>query len=93
MERKALLAERHYFEDKLIEIGTHLRGMTAEADALKAELEAEPGPDVKRRSLIRRRRSYIARRNAELKAERQVATLERNKLIAQLDAESSGYGT
>ncbi|WP_422012298.1 hypothetical protein [Reyranella sp.] len=75
-------------EDKLIEIGAHLRGMIAEADALKMELEAAPGPDVKRLSIIRRRRSYIARRNAELKAERQVATLKRNKLIAQLDAES-----
>jgi hypothetical protein len=89
MDRKALLAERHYFEDKLIEIGSRLKAMTAEADALKVELETEPVPDEKRRGLIRRRRSFIVRRNAELKTERQAALVERNKLIARLDAEAA----
>lgn len=89
MDRKALLAERHYLEDKLIEIGSRLKAMTAEADALKVELEAEPAPDEKRRGIIRRRRSYIARRNAELKTERQATMIERNKLIAQLDSEGA----
>lgn len=77
-------------EDKLIEIGSRLKAMTAEADALKGELEGEPTPDDKRRTIIKRRRSYIARRNAELKTERQAALVERNKLIAQLQAGIEG---
>lgn len=85
MDRKKQIAERDYLTDRLTEISVELKRLSAEGNALKTELEAVS--DVPRRRAIRRRRSYIARRNTDLRAEREKATAERNNLIEQLEIE------
>jgi hypothetical protein len=86
MDRRELLAERDYLTDKLTEIGSDLKRLITEGDALKAELLAES--DAKRRQEIRRRRTYIRRRSEELKAERQTSVGERYKIVEELKSNS-----
>jgi hypothetical protein len=87
MERKSLIEERDYHIDRLTEISLELKRLTDEAGALKTGLDALPESDVPATGAVRRRRRYIARRNTQLKAEREKEISERDALIEQLKVE------
>ena len=87
MERRNLINERDYHIDRLTEISAELKRLTAEGDALKAELDESLEAPSDRPRAIQRRRRYIGRRTTELKSEREAAIARRDNLNEQLKHE------
>lgn len=82
MDRKKLIGERDYLTDRLTEISLELKRLYAEGNELRVELEAVV--DMPRNRSIKRRRSYIARRSTDLRAERERVIAARNEYLEQL---------
>lgn len=80
-----LRLDREYMTDRLTEISEELKKLSQETDALKIELAPLAESDF-RAGAIRRRRRYIARRDAILKEEREELTEERATLNRRIGA-------
>jgi len=80
-QTRNLMLSNYYCTERALEIKADLARLQAEGNELKSELDSTT--DVARQTAIRRRRSYLKRRNDELKVEREALARE---LQTALDA-------
>ena len=73
-QTRSLMFSKYYCTERTLEIKADLARLQAEGNELKSELDSTT--DVARQTVVRQRRSYLKRRNQELKVEREALARE-----------------